>query len=120
MSFYARAGLGNTNAALAAEATDNTDARSNVWEDLVNDRDKTDGAYSHKSRHSMPFDAGDLAANVADVLVTSAILDTALDVPGSGLNFGDALGLGDAVDAGEGVKAAAGLGAGVFGTLFGA
>ena len=118
MSFYAKAGLGAGNADFSATAKDSSDARSSVWEELVNERDQSDGAYCHNSRHGHAFDAGGMAGAIADGIVMGAVVDTVLNVP-SGLNFRDTLGLGDAVDAADGAKAAAGIGTGFLGTLLG-
>lgn len=119
MKVFGKKGLGgNTAVAAVSQSYDGarSDGRSDTWEQLVASRDGRDGAYSHQSRHAKRVDAGEVVGDLADVVVATAIVDTALNIQGSNANYRDTLGIEDTESAHD---LAAGFGAGIVGTLFG-
>lgn len=88
-----------------------------AWAELMAEHGHASDATLHNSRHTMLDHVTDLTTSVADIYVTTAIIDTMLDVPGSGLNlFGTEL----PTDDGEGLAATAGLASGLLGSIFSA
>ena len=120
MKVFGKKGLGG-NAAVAAVSPSydsaRLDGRSDTWEQLVASGDGRDGTYAHQSRHAKRVDVGEVVGDLADVVVATAIVDTALNIQVSNANYRDALGVEDTEGAHD---LAAGFGAGIVGTLFGA
>ena len=116
MTFFGKKGLGG-NEAIAAAGDSDANSETNVWEELVSSHGRSDGAYAHNSRHAKSYAAGQVVGDVAEVVVATAILDTALNTQGSNANYRDALGIEDSESAHD---LASGLGAGIVGSIFGA
>ena len=89
----------------------------NAWAELMVEHGHSTSSCPHKSRHAVLDNVVDLTTTVADVWVTTAILDTMLDTRGSSMNFlGTEMPTGD----GEGAAAAAGVATGILGSIFSA
>jgi hypothetical protein len=67
--------------------TDRADGRSDVWDELMAEHGQSPDAYRHQSSHDKWDYTTNLVAGVTEAVAVGVILDTALNVPGSGLNL---------------------------------
>lgn len=113
MKKFSSANVGPVSSAQAVPA----DGRSDVWEELVSKHGNHPGhsAVRHASSHTKVDHLVDIGVGVAETLAITTILDTALDVPGSGLNLlGSEMPTGDADD----IEGTADFASGVFDSIF--
>ena len=91
------------------------DARSDVWAELMAQHGHSSDACRHESRHTKLDHTVNLLSGSVELLAVATILDTALNVPVSGLNlYGTDLPVG-----GDGAsEATTSIASGILGSIF--